>query len=99
VGGDLLKGLLVDTLKLDAATGSDHVASVHSAKRNTVDLERTGDQKHTLGQVLEEDHSLSAEATSEEDKDSTRLEAFPRLGGVDGLANLLGRKSVSLSRQ
>jgi hypothetical protein len=47
--------------------------------------------------VLEEDNPLAPETTSEEDQDSTRLEAFPRLGRVDSLADLFKHAMLVIS--
>ena len=46
--------------------------------------------------VLEEDDALAAEATSEKDEDSARLESFAVACGTDGLARLevIGLASV-----
>ena len=38
--------------------------------------------------MFEEDDTLAAEATSEEDKDRSRLERFSWFGGLDRFANL-----------
>lgn len=61
---------------------------VHPSERNTVDLEGTGDEENTLGEVLKEDDTLATEAAGQEDQDSTGLEAFPDLRWADGLASL-----------
>lgn len=61
---------------------------VHPAKGNTVDLEGTGHEEDTLGQVLQENNTLATETTGQKDQDSTRLEGFPELRGLDALANL-----------
>ena len=91
-GGGLLDGLLVNTLDVDTGAGGDHIAGVHTAERNTVDLEGTGNEENTLFEVLEEDDTLATEATGEEDEDSTGLEALPDLSGTQGLADLLAIK-------
>lgn len=91
VGGrDLLNGGSVNTLEVDLAASSDHVAGVDSSERDTVDLEGTGNEEDTLGQVLEEHNALTAEAASEEDQDATGLEALADLGRANGLADLYG---------
>ena len=38
--------------------------------------------------MFEEDDTLAAEATGEEDEDRTRLERFPELGWTDCFADL-----------
>jgi hypothetical protein len=85
---DLLEGSRVDTLEVDLAAGSDHIAGVHSSERDTVDLKGAGNEEDTLGEVLEENNALATETTSEENQDGTRLEALTGLGGADGLADL-----------
>lgn len=85
---DLLEGSGIDTAEVNLAAGGDHIASVHPSERDTVDLKGTCNEEDALGQVLEEDNPLTAETTSEEDQNSTRLEALTRLGGADGFADL-----------
>jgi hypothetical protein len=55
---------------------SDNVAGVDAAERNTVDFERTSNEENTLAEVLQEDDTLAAETTSEENKDGTGGEGF-----------------------
>jgi len=88
---DLLKSGLINTADVDALAGGDHIAGVHTAEGNTVDLEGTGNEENTLVEVLEEDDTLATEAASEEDQNGTGLEGFPELGGTDSLADLLHR--------
>lgn len=88
LGGDLLNGLGVNTADVDAGASGDHVAGVDTAEGNTVDLEGTGDEENTLLEVLEENDTLSTEATGEEDQDGTGLKALADLGGTDSLADL-----------
>jgi hypothetical protein len=85
---NLLNGSGINTLEVDLGASGDHIARVDPSERDTVDLEGTGNQENTLGQVLEEHNPLTAEAASEEDQDGTRLEALADLGRADGLANL-----------
>jgi hypothetical protein len=53
----------------------NNIASINSAKGNTVDLEGTSDKENTLGEVLQENDAFAAETTSEEDKNGTRSES------------------------
>lgn len=87
-GRSLLQSLLVSTADVNTLAGGDHVAGVNSSERNAIDLEGTGDEKDTLAEVLEEDNTLAAETSSEEDQNSTGLETFPELGRTDSLADL-----------
>lgn len=91
---NLLESCGVDTSKVDLQASGDDIAGVDAAERDTVDLEGAGDEENTLGEVLEENDTLAAEATSEEDEDGTGLKAGTGLGGVDGLANLFFKMSV-----
>lgn len=95
VGADLVDDARVDAAQVNLGGGGDDIAGVDSPERDAVDLEGTGDEENTLGQVLEEDDALAAEAASEEDEDGTGLEGGTRLGGTDGLADL--RKSGNVS--
>lgn len=86
--GDLLDDLLVNSGDVNALGGGDNVAGVDTAEGNTVDLEGAGDEENTLLEVLEQDDTLAAEATSEENQDGTGLEGLADLGGTQSLANL-----------
>ena len=72
---DLINLLLVNTGEIDLLGSGDNVTSVDSAEGNTVDLERTSNEENALWEVLQEDDTLATEATSEENKDSTRSES------------------------
>jgi len=84
----VVKLVNVDTSKINGGRGGDHVAGVDTAKRNTVNLERTGDEQDTVGQSLQEHNALAPETTSEEDQDGTGLEGRAEGGRPDGLADL-----------
>lgn len=86
--GRLLKGRLVDSADIHALARSDHIAGVDPSQGNTVDLEGAGNKENTLVEVLEEDDTLAAEATGEEDQNRTGLEALADLGGTNRLADL-----------
>lgn len=84
----LLQNLLVNTLQIDRGGGSDDISGVHPSQGNTVDFERTSDEENTLGKVLENDDTLAAETTSEENNDGTGLERLTGLRGAGSLACL-----------
>lgn len=84
----LLHNLLVYALQVDAGRGGNDISGVYSAKGNTVDFEGTGNKEDTLGEVLEDDDALAAEATSKEDDDGTGLERLADLRRADRLAGL-----------
>lgn len=86
--GSLLQDALIDTLDVDGSRGSDDIAGVYSSQRNAVNLEGTGDEENTLGEVLEENDTLAAETTSEEDDDGTGLEGGTGLRGASSLTGL-----------
>jgi len=81
---------LVNTCEIDLLGSCDNVASIDSAERNTVDLEWASDEENTLGDVLEENNTLAAETTSEEDEHGTWGKSRSGNVGLDGLADLLG---------
>lgn len=95
---DLVQNLGVNALQVNGGGGSDDISGVYPSQRNAVDFEGTGDEEDTLGEVLEEDDTLAAEATSEEDDDGTGLERGSGLRRTDGLAGLESQL-VELSRQ
>jgi hypothetical protein len=84
----LLHNLLVYALQVDAGRGGDDISGVYSSKGNTVDFEGTGNKEDTLGEVLEDNDALAAEATSKEDDDGTGLERRADLRRADRLAGL-----------
>lgn len=88
LAGNLLDLCRVNAGDVDLVRCSDNVAGVDAAEGNTVDLEWTGDEENTLGEVLQENDALAAEATSKEDEDSAWGEGWARGGGTDGLADL-----------
>jgi len=87
--GDLVDLLGVETVDVDLHGGGDDVAGVNPTQGDAVDLEGTGDEEDTLIERLEEDDTLAAEATSEEDQDSAGLEGLAGGPGTDRLADLL----------
>ncbi len=84
----LLHNLLVYALEVDAGGGGNDISGVYSSKGNTVNFEGTGNKEDTLGEVLEDNDALAAEATSKEDDDGTRLERLADLRRADRLADL-----------
>ena len=84
----LLQNLLIHTLQVNLGGGSNDISGVDPSQGNTVNFERTGNEENTLGKVLEEDNTLAAETTSEEDNDGTGLEGLTGLRRADGLAGL-----------
>jgi hypothetical protein len=93
---NLVQNLRVDALQVDRGRGSDHISGVHPSQRHAVDFERSGDKEHTLGEVLEEDNTLAAETTSEEDDDGSGLEGCPGFRRTERLAGL-GSRLAELS--
>lgn len=86
--GDLVNLGGVNTGQVDLLGGGNDVAGVDSAQRHAVDLEGAGDEEDTLVEGLEENDALAAEATGEQDQDSTRLQGLAGLPSADGLADL-----------
>jgi hypothetical protein len=85
---DLLQSLLVNAANVDLCGCGNDVSCVHSADGHTVDLEGAGHQQGAFLQVLEEDDSLAAESTGEENEDSARLQSGSGFGFAGGLAGL-----------
>jgi hypothetical protein len=78
----------VDIIQIDGGRGSDNVASVNAAKRDTVDLEGASDQEDAVGQRLEIHDALATESSSEDDQDRARLERGTEGSRPDALADL-----------
>jgi hypothetical protein len=67
--------LLINAGQIDLVGCGNNVAGVDSSERNAIDFEWTGDEENSLLECLEEDDTLAAESTSEEDEDSARSES------------------------
>lgn len=83
---------LVETLnaaQVNLGGSGNDISGVDAAKRNTVDLEGTGDEEDTVREGLEVDDTLAAEATGEDDENGTGLKRRAEDGGPLGLAGLL----------
>jgi hypothetical protein len=89
---NLIQNLGVDTLQVDRGGGCDDIAGVDPSQRNAVYFEWAGDEEDTLGKVLEENDTLAAETTGEEDHDGTgskRCSGFRRACSFTGLESQL----------
>lgn len=84
----LLQDGFVDTSNIHLGRGRNDVPGVHPSEGDAVDFEGTGDEEHTLLEVLQDDDTLAAEAASEEDDDGAGSERLANLGRADGLAGL-----------
>ena len=92
---NLLDLLGVESGDVDLVGSGDDVARVDSSQGNAVDLERSGDEEDTLVEGLEEDDTLSTEASGQEDQNGTGLEGLAGSPGADSLADLKSEKYVS----
>lgn len=86
--GDLLNNLRVHTAHIDNSLGRDDISGVYSSERDSINLEGTGNEENALVEGLEENDTLAAEATSEEDENGAGNERLAVLGRADSLANL-----------
>lgn len=96
---DLVQNLGVDARQVNRGGGSDNISGVYPSQRNAVDFEGTGDEEDTLGKVLEEDDTLAAETTGEEDDDGAGLERGPGFRRSDSLTSLKSQSAESLAMQ
>ena len=71
---DLLYRLRVDAVDSNRGRSGDDIASVDASDRYAVDFEGAGYEENALVEDFEEDDTLAAEATGEQDEDGTRLE-------------------------
>jgi hypothetical protein len=92
---DLVQNLGVDALQVNRGGGGDNISGVYPSQRNAVDFEGTGDEEDTLGKVLEEDDTLAAETTGEEDDDGAGLERGPGFRRSDSLTSLESQSAES----
>jgi hypothetical protein len=86
--GDLLNLLGVNPRDIDLVRCGDDVTGVDAADWDTVDLEWASDEENTLVEVVQEDDTLAAETTSEENENGAGDEGRARSGSTDGLADL-----------
>lgn len=70
LAASLLDHAVVHTGNVYLCPCCNDVASVDPSERDTVDLERAGDEKDTFLEGLEQNDTLAAEASSEENQDS-----------------------------
>jgi len=87
----------LDRGDIDPCRGGNHICLVDTTQGNTVDLVGASHQQQSALQLLQEDDALSAETTSEEDKDGSGGDRGAKDGGFGVLARLLGLTDV-LSR-
>jgi hypothetical protein len=56
--------LLINALQIYHCRCGNDISGIDPSERNTINLERTGNKKNTLREMLEEDNSLATEAAS-----------------------------------
>lgn len=86
--GDLVYYFGVETAEIDFCGGRNDISGIYSSDGYAIDLEWAGDQESAFLEVLEENHTLATETTSEENEDGTGLEGGSWLAFTDGLASL-----------
>lgn len=84
----LLQHILANAGNIHLGRGRNNVSGVDPSERNAVDFERTGDEEDTLLEVLQENDTLAAETTSEEDDDGAGCEGRSDLSRAERLASL-----------
>lgn len=80
--------------EVNLGRGGDNVGLVNATKGDTVDLEGTGHEEETRGELTENDNALASESTGEEDDDGSGDDGRTELGGLDRLARDLGLTDV-----
>jgi hypothetical protein len=75
LSGNLLNLRLVKTRDIDLLGCGNNVAGINSSEGNTIDLERAGNEKNALREMVQEDDTLSTETTSEKNENGTRSES------------------------
>jgi hypothetical protein len=86
--------LYLEVSEVDLGRGGDGVGLVHAAERNAVDFVRASDQQEATLKLLEEDHTLTAEAAGEQNEDGARGDRCAKFCGRRRLAALLRRANV-----
>jgi len=81
-------------IKLDLGGGGNDVGLVDTLEGDTVDLEGAGDEQQARLELLQEDNTLAAVATGQEDKDGTGNDGAAELGNTGVLAVLLGESNI-----
>jgi hypothetical protein len=64
---------LIETADVHLGGGRDDISRVHPSEGHSIDLEGAGHEERAFLQVLQEDDTLAAEATCEEDEDGSGL--------------------------
>ena len=86
---DLLKHASIHAAHIHLLTRSDHIAGVDTAEGHAIGFERASDEEDALGEGLEEDNALAAEAACEEDEDGAGLERAAEDGWAGCFAGLV----------
>lgn len=71
---------------VNLGAGRDDEGLIDTADRNAVDLVGAGHEEQARGELLEENNPLAPETTREEDENSPRGDALPKLGGLGNVA-------------
>jgi len=71
---------------VNLGAGRDDEGLVDTADRNAVDLVGAGHEEQARGELLKEDNPLAPETTREEDENSPRGDALPKLGRLGNVA-------------
>ena len=72
----------INSFKINGGLGRDGVNLVDALEGNAINLVGASDQEHAGGKLLEENDSLATEASGEEDKNLTGLDAASELGSL-----------------
>jgi len=84
----------IDTGDVELGGGGNDIAGVNAANGDTVNFEGTSDEENTLVEVLEENDTLAAVTTGEDDEDGAGDKGRAEDGLALGLAGLLGDRSI-----
>lgn len=85
----------VNRADVDASRCGNNVAGVNTSERNTVNLERSGNEKSVILKTLKEDDSLTTETASQDDQDSSGNKRRTELCRVVSLRSALLNKILS----
>ena len=84
----------LDVGEVKLGGSSNDVGLVNTSQRNTVDLERTSNEKKTRVELLQDDNTLTTVTTSQENDNGTRGDSRAEDGLLGGLAGDLGLRNV-----
>ena len=84
----------LEVTEFNLGLGGNDIGLVYPSEGDTVDLVGSSYKEETAVELLKENNTLSAEATSEEDEDGSRGNGSTQFGGPGDFTALLGYSDI-----